>query len=151
MSMKELKILPTNDTPEIILKPEGIIKIKGRSTNRYASEYFRQIEDWVEKYIYDPADLTCVNICLEYFNVSNIRIYISIIKKIESVTLKNKKYVVNWYYEEGDEDILETGEYISHHLGMPFNFIRIKDERSRQIGQSIPDIFEYIPLDIFKT
>ena len=120
--MKELKLLHTKDTPEIILKPNGIIKIKGRSMIRCASEYFKQIEDWVDKYVYDPADITRVDICLEYFNVSNIKIYISLLKKLELIKLKNKKYVINWYYEEGDEDMLETVEYISLLLEMPFNF-----------------------------
>jgi hypothetical protein len=41
------------------------------------------------------------------------------------VTLKNKKFVVNWYYEEGDEDILERGEYFSSVLDIPFNFFMI--------------------------
>jgi hypothetical protein len=137
-AMRELIILPTKDTPEIILKPDGIIKIKGRSTNRYASKYFKKIEDWVDKYVYDPADLTCVDICPEYFNVSNIRVYFSVLKKIESIKLRNKKYIINWYYEEGDEDILETGEYISSHLNMPFNFIRIKDPNFGTTELSIP-------------
>ena len=99
--MKELKILPTKDTPEIILKPDGIIKIKGRSMNRYASEYFKQMEDWVDKYVNDPADLTCVDIYLEYLNVTNIRIYVSMLKKIESIKLKNKKYHLISYSKSG--------------------------------------------------
>ena len=39
--------------------------------------------------------------------------------------LKNKKFMVNWYYDEGDEDILEKGEYISSVVEVPFNFIMI--------------------------
>jgi hypothetical protein len=39
----------------------------------------------------------------------------------------NKKYSINWYYEEGDEDILEKGEDISSALNIPFNFIMISD------------------------
>jgi len=35
--------------------------------------------------------------------------------------------VVNWYYEEGDEDILEKGEFLSDELNVPFNFIEIFD------------------------
>ena len=39
----------------------------------------------------------------------------------------DKKYIINWYYEEGDEDILEKGEYISSVLNIPFNYIMIGD------------------------
>jgi hypothetical protein len=33
--------------------------------------------------------------------------------------------MINWYYEEGDEDILEKGENISSVLDVIFNFIMI--------------------------
>lgn len=125
--MLEKKILPTKGTPEIILNPEGIIKIIGRSMNEDVTEFSKKIEDWIDDYICNPADLTCVDIYLEYFNEINLQVYISLLKKIASIKLKNKKYIINWYYEEGDEDILEKGEYISSFLNIPFNFIKICD------------------------
>jgi hypothetical protein len=44
---------------------------------------------------------------------------------IKHVTLKNKKFVFNWYYEEGDEDIFERGEYFASVLDVPINFIKV--------------------------
>jgi hypothetical protein len=125
--MLEKKILSTKGTPEICLNPEGIIKIRGRSMIENVAEFSKQIEDWIDEYICDPADLTCVDIYLEYFNEINLKVYISLLKKIASIKLKNKKYIINWYYEEGDEEILEKGEYISSVLDVPFNFIMISD------------------------
>ena len=118
-------ISPTNNTPEVILDPKGTIKLRGRSMSGNVSEFFKQIEDWVDEYICDPADLTCVDIYLEYVNTNDLKIYISLLKKITSISLKNKKYIINWYYEEGDEDILEKGECISSVMAIPFNFIKI--------------------------
>jgi hypothetical protein len=125
--MLQKKILSTKNTPEISLSPDGIIKIHGRSMNGNITEFSKQIEDWVDEYICDPADLTCVDIYLEYFNRINLKIYISLLVKIASVILKNKKYIINWYYEEGDDDILEKGEYISSVLDIPFTYIKIDD------------------------
>ena len=51
---------------------------------------------------------------------------ISLLRKIESLKQINKKYIINWYYEEGDEDILEKGEFFIE-VNMPFNFIEIYD------------------------
>jgi hypothetical protein len=68
-----------------------------------------------------------VDIYLEYFDEINLYFFISLLKKIESVSLKNKKYIINWRYDEGDEDILEKGENISFILEVPFNFIKIDD------------------------
>jgi hypothetical protein len=127
MPLKEIHILPSTITPEISLNPEGKIKIKGRSMNEDLSEFYKQTEGWIDEYICNPADLTCVEIYLEYFNEINLYVYISMLKKISSLKLKNKKYIINWYYEEGDEDILEKGENISFILNIPFNFIKIHD------------------------
>jgi hypothetical protein len=45
-------------------------------------------------------------------------------QKVTYVALKDKKFVFNWYFEDGDEDILERGEYFSSVLDVPFNFIK---------------------------
>ena len=136
MQLLEKKILSTKITPEISLNPDGVIKITGRSMDGNVTEFSAQLKDWIDEYICNPAELTRVDIYLEYFDEINLGIYISLLKKIESVKLKNKKYIINWYYEEGDEDILEKGENISSVLNIPFNFRMISD----------PLIHKYDPL-----
>jgi len=93
--------------------------------NGKISEFEEQIENWIDEYILNPPEMTCVHINLEYFDEINLKIYYSLLKKIESIKHKDKKYTINWYYEEGDEDILEKGEKISTILDIPFTFIMI--------------------------
>jgi hypothetical protein len=121
------KILSTSGSPEIILNPIGIITIRGRSINGNFNELSIEIEEWIDKYIANPAEITYIDFYLEYFNKADTKVLISMLKKIESLKLINKKYIINWYYEEGDEDILEKGEYFSSELNIPFNFIEIYD------------------------
>jgi len=123
--MEELRISPTKNTPEIILNPEGIIRIRGRSIHEDVTDFFAPVEDWVSGYIDVPAEVTCVDMNLEYFNSASAKVFIHLLQKITYVTLKNKKFIFNWYYEEGDEDILERGEYFSSVLDVPFNFIKV--------------------------
>lgn len=123
--MKELRISPTKNSPEIILTPEGTIKVKGRSIHENVIDFFKPVEDWVSEYIKSPADVTCVDINLEYFNSASAKVFIHLLQKVTYVQLKHKKFIFNWYYEEGDEDILERGEYFASVLDVPFNFIRI--------------------------
>lgn len=125
--MLEKTISSTKYTPEIRLNPDGIIQITGRSMNGKVTEFTEQIETWIDEYILNPPELTRVDFNLEYFDEINLKIYYSLLKKIESIKSKNKKYIINWYYEEGDEDILEKGEKISIVLDIPFNFIMISD------------------------
>jgi len=127
MSVNELKVLRTKDTPEIFFKPDGMIKIVGRSMFADLNDFTKRIEAWIEEYICDPADITCIDFCLEYLSTNNQKFYITLIRKVEAIKLVNKKYIINWYYEEGDEDILEKGEYIASMVQIPFNFIMITD------------------------
>lgn len=125
LEMEELRISPTKNTPEIILNPEGIIRIRGRSIHEDVTDFFAPVEDWVSGYIDVPAEVTCVDMNLEYFNSASAKVFIHLLQKITYVTLKNKKFIFNWYYEDGDEDILERGEYFSSVLDVPFNFIKV--------------------------
>ena len=124
--MKELRISPTKNTPEIFLNPEGMIRIKGRSIHENVTDFFEPIEDWISEYIAMPADVTCVDMNLEYFNSASAKVFIHILQKITYVTLKHKKFIFNWYYEEGDDDILERGEYFASVLDVKINFIKLK-------------------------
>jgi hypothetical protein len=124
--MDELKLQPTKNTPEVILNPEGIIRIKGRSIHENVIDVFAPVDEWVTQYIRNPAELTCVDMNLEYFNSASAKVFIQLLQKITYVTLKHKKFKFNWYYEEGDDDILERGEYFASILDVPFNFIKLK-------------------------
>ncbi len=124
--MEELRISPTKNTPEIFLSPEGVIRIKGRSIHENVANIFAPVEEWVSDYIRNPAEVTSVDMHLEYFNSASAKVFIHLMQKVTYVALKHKKYIFNWYYEVGDEDILERGEYFSSILDVPFNFIKVK-------------------------
>lgn len=123
--MKEFRLMATKNTPEIVLSPGGIIRFRGRSLHENATEFFTPVQQWISEYIEGPADITRVDLILEYFNSASAKIFIQLLQKITFVALKDKKFIFNWYYEDGDDDILERGEYFSSVLDVPFNFIRI--------------------------
>jgi hypothetical protein len=123
--MEELRILPTKNTPEIILNPSGKIIIKGRSIHENVTDFFAPVEVWVSEYIAVPAEVTYVDLNLEYFNSASAKVLIHILQKLTYVSLKHKKFVFNWYYEDGDEDIYERGEYFSSVLDVSFNFVKL--------------------------
>jgi hypothetical protein len=117
----------TKNSPEIILDPGGIIRIKGRSILENATDFYQPVLDWITEYVREPAQLTCIDINLEYFNSATAKVLITLIQSVSSVTFRNAKFKVNWYYEDGDEDILERGEYIESVLETDFNYIKIRD------------------------
>lgn len=122
--MKAKRIPPTKNSPEIILSPDGTIKIRGRSIQENVAEFFAPVEEWLVDYIEVPAEVTCVDLNLEYFNSASAKVFIHMLEMLKHVTLKDGKFIFNWYYEDGDDDILERGEYFASVLDVPFNFIK---------------------------
>lgn len=121
--MNQMKIPSSKTTPEVELNPNGIIKIKGRSIHENIRDFFKPVEEWIEDYVNnEPAGMTSVEINLEYFNSASTKALVDIFQKLVQVELKGGKVVVNWFFEEGDDDMQEKGEYFASVLKIPFNF-----------------------------
>jgi len=127
LSKNQQKISHSQSTPEVILDPKGNIKFSGRLIPENAADFFYPIEEWINEYFKNPAEITCVEICLEYINSTGTKYLLDIIRKITYVHLgkKPEKFIINWYYNDEDEDILEKGRIFSSNLDVPFNFIRM--------------------------
>jgi|ERR1035437_9536966 hypothetical protein len=128
--MEEVHILATNKNPEVLLNPEGIIKIKGRAIDESRTKFSEQVMTWIDSYILNPAHSTEVTIALEYLNSFNSIILASFLKKLSQLNQQSRKLVIHWYIEEDDEDLLERGQYISSTLNIPIEFIMTDQIRS---------------------
>ncbi len=127
MSKNQQIISPTKNTPEVIFDPKGTIKLTGRLIPENAEDFFKSIEEWINDYLKNPAGITTVEICLEYINSTGTKYLLYLIHNITNVHLKKntKKFIVNWHYNEEDEDILEKGRLFSSKLDIPINYIKI--------------------------
>jgi len=128
--METITIPGTPKTPTVDMNVEsGIIEIKGRSIPENSIDFYRPVVEWLDKYAESPASETKVNIQLEYFNTSSSKCILDVFKKLEQVFKKNgdKGVVINWYYEEDDEDMLEAGEDYQSILKIPFKMIELED------------------------
>jgi hypothetical protein len=125
--MDELIIKGTQNTPGIILKPEGFIRFDGRGLSEQCDDLFEQVLEWMTGFLKDPPEITTVIIALEYLNSMSSKILVSILKEVCRLTDAGKQFFVHWCYEDGDEDILERGEFIASSLNIPIDFIRSKN------------------------
>ena len=121
--MELISLDSTKKTPEVLLDPEGKIRIGGRSIPEDASKFYDFILNWVLEYVASPKDSTRVDIELEYFNSGSAKYVMQILRELSELHASSKDLQVNWYYEEGDDDILERGEYYSSILDLNINFI----------------------------
>ena len=109
--------------PKVKFNPGGIIDISGRSIHEDPKIFFDPLCEWIENYCQNPPEITNVNIELEYFNSGSARYILKILKRLGRLIDEGKNLIINWHYEEGDDDILERGEYYASILKTTFNFI----------------------------
>jgi len=119
-----LNIEATKFTPAITLNKEtGILEFTGRSSPENSMEFYSQVMSSLDEYFDSSATSLTANFNLEYFNTSSLKCIFQIFQKIADNAQNGAKVEVNWYYEEEDDDMLETGEEISEMVDLEFNFI----------------------------
>ncbi len=121
--MENLSIRGTSRTPEVDFNINGHIRIKGRSIPEDAGLFYNHLYSWVFRYCMNPCAETTVNIELEYMNSGSAKSLLQILRELTNINQNGDKLLVNWYYELGDEDVQEKGEYFESILKMKFNFI----------------------------
>lgn len=130
MKIEEVHILPTNKSPDVLLNPEGIIKVSGRAIDENLRTVPEQITKWIDVYLLNPVKTTQVIIALEYLNSFNTIILTSILRRLSQVKQQSKELVIKWYIENDDDDLLDRGESISTAFNIPIEFIMIDNIKS---------------------
>ncbi len=126
--MDQITIEGTPKTPTVNFDGNtGKVEIKGRSIPENSIEFYKPLVDWLEEYGKNPQPLTEVNIQLEYFNTSSSKCILDVFKKLEAIAKADNEVIINWYYEEDDEDMLEAGEDYQSIIRIPFKMIEIEE------------------------
>lgn len=125
MTMSKIRQIapPTDCTPEIILDPQGIIKIAGRLIPVNPDKFFNQIDEWLKEYFRNPAKKTRIELFIDYVNSVGTKYLYDMLQEIATIQPKNE-VIINWYYNEDDEDTFEKGKLFSSTIEAPFNLIR---------------------------
>lgn len=119
--MDVIKIKGTDDTPNVILDAENsIIEFSGRSLPEDVITFYTPALQWIEEYAKNPNSKTHVIFRLEYFNTASSKAILDILLKFEDILNEGNDVIVQWYYQEDDEDMLEAGEEYSEIVDIPF-------------------------------
>lgn len=116
--MNDLILQKTDSLPAICFMSTGEMKITGRALPEDAVRFFQPLFEWINGYTGESVN---VEINLDYFNTSVSKQLLDLFKMID----KNpniKSVNIKWMYEEGDEEMLESGE-IYQELLPGFTFI----------------------------
>lgn len=101
----------TNKTPQLDFNSnEGRFLIAGRSIPENSIEFYKPLFEWLDNYVRQAKSNTILDVKLEYFNTSSSKCLVEIFRKLEALQQKNDNVLINWFYEEDDEDMQESGE-----------------------------------------
>jgi hypothetical protein len=122
--MEKLEIKKKPNTPSVIFDPDaGNLKIEGRSIPENPGEFYDELIEWVKEYFKKPKPSTTIELNLEYVNSGSSKYLLGLFRVIKDESNKGSEIVINWYYEEDDEAILNLGEHYKSSLKIPFNLI----------------------------
>lgn len=126
--MDAILIEGTPKTPNVSFDhSNGALLLKGRSIPENSIEFYKPLVDWLENYSSSPQPKTVCDIQLEYFNTSSSKCLLDLFKKMEGMSKGGNEIIINWYYEEDDEDMLEAGEDYQSIINVPFKMIEMQE------------------------
>lgn len=102
---------------------KGLIEIKGYSvTENPREDIYEPILMWLDEYTKIPKSKTEVNIQLEYFNTSSSLCLYDIFRIFQSIhnSSEDTSVVINWYYDEDDEDMSDVIDTFKESIKVPF-------------------------------
>ena len=132
--MKALQFPATDYSPEINFDPDNhTLTIAGYSRPENVRTFYYPVLEWLESYHQEVLNKTDKSVFTEkpinltmkmnYFNSSSAKFLLDVIVEVHKYHLEGYNVKINWYYDEGDDDMLETGEDLSDMIDFPFSFI----------------------------
>ncbi|MCC6370655.1 MAG: DUF1987 domain-containing protein [Bacteroidia bacterium] len=116
------KLEKTNHTPEIIIEP-GLFKMSGICTPENPPKFFMQFHDDLVNSINSSASYELL-FHLDYFNTGASKCLLNLFKLIND-QVKNPQVKVVWTYEQGDDEMKESGELFAEITELPFEYSEI--------------------------
>ena len=115
----------TTSTPYVLVEEEkGYMKMEGRCFHENIVTYFREINDWLDKYLKTDFVKFTFDNEINYFNSSTTKLIYNMLLKMNEYSTDKNKVVVNWITTENNDIMIECGEDFQEEMGnLEFNII----------------------------
>ena len=107
---ENVDIPASEGTPSIKLDVSGYIEIKGVSIPEDTLKFYNSFNHWIKTYCTNPKAETTVDIGLIYVNSSSSVMITGMINALNKIVDDSHVVTINWFYEEGDEEMKDVGE-----------------------------------------
>jgi hypothetical protein len=112
--MENLIIPSTDETPEVSFDKTGLLVIKGVSIPENITHFYTPILNWLTEFENNLPNSVHLIFEIEYINTSSTRVFIDIIKKVDSYSVKCPDTVITWKYDVEDEDNFDLGKDLEY-------------------------------------
>ena len=120
-------IKETLHTPSVhVFNDDNLMVVSGTSRLEDPSIFYQELAELIDECILTFKNKATLDFNLNYINTSSSKWIFHIMKNIQVKYAGKKNIVINWYYEEDDEVIMEAGEVFQSLLTIPFNLLPIE-------------------------
>ncbi len=124
--MDILRIEKTLKTPFIEFDPaKGVLTMEGRSIPEDPEAFYNDVYSTMVEYYKSPQKLTSYHFQFEYINSGSSKFILRFFHLIKKQYDAGHECIINWYYEEDDENILDLGQHYKSTFKLPFKFVEI--------------------------
>ncbi len=107
---------------------KGFLEIEGNSRPEDAHAFYHPLIRKIETMAEEKTELIecfTANFKMGYFNSASAKFLFDMIMSLKKLKGRCKDLMINWYYEEGDIDMKESGEDFSEMVELPFHYIMV--------------------------
>ena len=122
--MEHLQIAAKDDTLKVDFNAEtGSLMLEGESYPENPIDFFAPLNNWIEQYIQEVNGPLTLDTTIDYLNTSSSKCMLDLLEALDNYYESGGKVTVNWYYEEDNEDMEETGEELCEDMEIPYKLI----------------------------
>lgn len=135
--MDKISIEETKATPSVILDIDNRkFEIAGCSRPENVREFYMPVINWFESALDKTEEVKTklstdgtvdFDFKLSYFNSASAKFILDILLYINQLHNSDIDIKINWYYEEGDEDMRDVGEELAEMVDFEFKYIMMKE------------------------
>ncbi|MEP4095250.1 DUF1987 domain-containing protein [Reichenbachiella sp.] len=122
--IRKYVIEATNATPSVNLLPDQhFLMIKGRCSLVQPMLFYKKVLQAIDQYAESGNDSLNVFIKFEDFNSTSTRCILDMMKRFQLMHDRGVKINVSWYYDKGDDIMLEYGQIFKDAVHVRFNLV----------------------------
>lgn len=127
--MNKLFIPEDKNSPEIILDPETLsFKFSGKSFPENSKKFYQPVIAWIEDFSPPAGSSVEFSFYFYYLSSSSLIAVLEVIKRVITWKEKGITVIINWNFDEDDDEIRRIGEDYMRIVDFPFNFVPVLSE-----------------------